>query len=42
MTSCPFYTGALSNKPTQEYVIFQENIPMFDFVINLLISTQTH
>lgn len=40
--SIQYHTGALSNKPTQEYVIFQENIPMFDFVINLLISTQTH
>lgn len=40
--SIQYHTGALSNKPTQEYVIFQENIPMFDFVINLSISTQTH
>lgn len=40
--SIQYHTGALSNKPTREYVIFQENIPMFDFVINLSISTQTH
>lgn len=40
--SIQYHTGALSNKPTREHVIFQENIPMFDFVINLSISTQTH